>query len=145
MLKRLKECLHQEKNAVIYVLLRNFRKYFSDCILDVRITNLNAPSNIHRKPDAVLLPMSAATRRSRNISKPAWTNSVTSLPLLFHVMECSEMKPREYVLQKLPRHQEFRKVLFRNYKLDRRQVRALQLYKASYASMHPRNSHHHYV
>ena len=27
----------------------------TDCILDVRITNLDAPSNIHRKPKAVLL------------------------------------------------------------------------------------------
>ena len=26
----------------------------TDCILDVRITNLDAPSNIHRKPEAVL-------------------------------------------------------------------------------------------
>ena len=27
----------------------------TDCILDVRITNLDAPSNIHRKPEAILL------------------------------------------------------------------------------------------
>ena len=37
------------------ILLRNIWKHQTDCILDVRITNLDAPSNIHRKPEAVLL------------------------------------------------------------------------------------------
>ena len=72
-----------------------FRKQQTDCILDVRITNLDAPSDIHQKPEAVFLshdPMSAKKRRKN--SKPAWTNAVTSLPLWLHVMECLEMKPR---------------------------------------------------
>ena len=33
----------------------NIWKHQTDCILDVRITNLDAPSNIHRKLEAVLL------------------------------------------------------------------------------------------
>ena len=35
-------------------LIRNIWKYQTDCILDVHITNLDAPSNIHRKPEGVL-------------------------------------------------------------------------------------------
>ena len=34
---------------------RNNWKHQTDCILDVRITNLDAPSNIHRKPETVHL------------------------------------------------------------------------------------------
>ena len=37
------------------LLIRNLWKHQTDCILDVRITNLDAPSNIHRKPESVLL------------------------------------------------------------------------------------------
>ena len=37
------------------LLIRNIWKHKADCILDVRITNLDAPSKIHRKPEAVLL------------------------------------------------------------------------------------------
>ena len=37
------------------LLIRNIWKHQTDCILDVRITNLDAPSNIHRKPEAILL------------------------------------------------------------------------------------------
>ena len=37
------------------LLIRNLWKQQTDCILDVLITNLDAPSNIHRKRDAVLL------------------------------------------------------------------------------------------
>ena len=37
------------------ILNRNIWKHLTVCILDVRITNLDAPSNIHRKPEAVLL------------------------------------------------------------------------------------------
>ena len=36
------------------LLLRNIWDHQTDCILDVRITNRNAPSNIHRKLEAVL-------------------------------------------------------------------------------------------
>ena len=36
------------------LLFRNIWKHPNGCILDVRITNLDAPSNIHRKPEAVL-------------------------------------------------------------------------------------------
>ena len=35
--------------------LQSLWKHQTDCILDERITNLDAPSNIHRKPEAVLL------------------------------------------------------------------------------------------
>ena len=37
------------------LVIRNIRKDQTDWILDVRITNRDAPSNIHRKPEAVLL------------------------------------------------------------------------------------------
>ena len=37
------------------ILIRNLRTRQTDCILDVRITNLDAASNIHRKPEVVLL------------------------------------------------------------------------------------------
>ena len=37
------------------LLIRNLWKHQTDSILDVRITNLVAPSNIHRKLEAVLL------------------------------------------------------------------------------------------
>ena len=36
------------------LLIRNIWKHQTDCILDVRTTNLDAPSNIQRKPEAVL-------------------------------------------------------------------------------------------
>ena len=35
------------------LIIRNVWKHQSDCFLDVRITNLDAPSNIHRRPEAV--------------------------------------------------------------------------------------------
>ena len=35
--------------------IRDLWKHQIDCILDVRITNLDAPSNIYKKPEAVLL------------------------------------------------------------------------------------------
>ena len=34
---------------------KNISKRQTDCILDLRITNLDAPSNIHRNPNAVVL------------------------------------------------------------------------------------------
>ena len=37
------------------LLIRNLWKHQTDCILDVRISNLDAPSTIDRKPDAGLL------------------------------------------------------------------------------------------
>ena len=42
----------EERGAL---LIRNLWKHQTDCMLDVQITNLDAPSNIHRKPEAVLL------------------------------------------------------------------------------------------
>ena len=75
------------------LLTSNIWKDQTDCILDVRITNHGAPSNIHRKPQP-FFPMSA--KRKRKTSKPTKANAVTSLPLWFHVMECLEMKPRQY-------------------------------------------------
>ena len=49
MLKRLKECQHQQKKEVIYLL-----GVSGTIKLDLRITNVDASSNIHRKPEAVL-------------------------------------------------------------------------------------------
>ena len=40
----------------------------TDCILDVRITSLDAPSNIHRKPEAVFFPRRAKSRRNSSKS-----------------------------------------------------------------------------
>ena len=37
------------------LLIRNIWYHQTDCILDMRIANLDAPSNIHRKLEAVLL------------------------------------------------------------------------------------------
>ena len=37
------------------LLIRNLWKHQTDCLLDVRITNLLATSNIHRKPEEGLL------------------------------------------------------------------------------------------
>ena len=37
------------------LLIRSIWKHQTDCILDVRITNIDTPSNIHRKSEAVLL------------------------------------------------------------------------------------------
>ena len=73
------------------LLIRNIWKHQPDCILDVRITNLDAPSNFHRKLEAVLLSMNA--KRRRHTSKPAWTSAVTYVPLWCHVMTCLVMKP----------------------------------------------------
>ena len=44
-----------EERGDLLTLIRNKWKHQTDCILDVRILNLDAPSNIHRKPEAVLL------------------------------------------------------------------------------------------
>ena len=35
-------------------LIRNLCEHQTDCILEVRITNLDAPSNIHRKPQTFI-------------------------------------------------------------------------------------------
>ena len=40
-------------NRITRLLIENIWKHKSDCILDMRITNLDAPSNIHWKPEAV--------------------------------------------------------------------------------------------
>ena len=61
--------------------IRNIWKQQTDCILDVRITNLDAPSNIHRKPEAALLTMSL--KRRRNTSKHAWTQHRHFSPFVF--------------------------------------------------------------
>ena len=45
------------------LLIRNFWKHPTDYILDVRITNLDAPSNIPRKPEAVLLSQERETKK----------------------------------------------------------------------------------
>ena len=66
------------------ILIRNIWKHQTDCILDVHITNLDAPSNVHRKPEAVLLPHKCEIR---NTSKPVWTSTITFLLLWSHVME----------------------------------------------------------
>ena len=55
MLKRPKECPHQQKTAVLYKLGIS-GNIPTDSILAVRITNLVAPSNIHRKPEPPSLP-----------------------------------------------------------------------------------------
>ena len=98
-------------------------------------------SNIHRKPEAVFyFPMNA---KVRNISKPAWTNAVTCLPLWFHVTHSIEMKPRQYykTLQEAsPRNQES---LTPKLQASWSQGWALQLYEASHTSMHPRITHSH--
>ena len=44
-----------EERGDLLTLIRNKWKHQTDCILDVRILNLDAPSNIQRKPEAVLL------------------------------------------------------------------------------------------
>ena len=49
MLKRPKEWLHQQKNEVIYLLGISGNIKLIAFILDVRSTNLDAPSNIQRK------------------------------------------------------------------------------------------------
>ena len=81
------------------LLIWNIWKRQTYCILDVRITNLDAPSNILGKPEAVLL------------------SHVRSLPMWFHAMECSEMKLRYCSIAKPCRkpRQEIRKVLFRKF------------------------------
>ena len=70
------------------LLIRNIWKHQTDCTLDPRITNIDTPSSIHRKPEAGLFPMNV--KFGRNTSKPAWTNAITSLPCWFHMMECLE-------------------------------------------------------
>ena len=47
--------------------IRNLWKHQTDCIMDVRITNVDAQSNIHRKPEAVLL---SQERQKKKTSKP---------------------------------------------------------------------------
>ena len=100
MLKRLKECLQQKSNVVIYVLRlcgNNKRIAFWTCLSRIL---MHHPTFIGNRKQS-FFPMSA--KRRRNISKPVWTNAVTSLPLWFHVMQYLEMKPRWYstVLQNL--------------------------------------------
>ena len=76
------------------LLVRNLWKHQTGCIMDVRITNLDTPSNLHRKAEAVLL--SHEHEKKKKIPPnllPGPTPSLP-LPLWFHVMECLEMKPR---------------------------------------------------
>ena len=108
----------------------------------VRITNFDAPSIIHRKPGAVLLSHESAKRR-RNISKPAWTNGVISLPLCSHAMMCSERTPRYCSTTKPCRkfRQEIKKVLFRNFELQ--EVKDEHCNCKSHTSMYPRITYPH--
>ena len=66
------------------------RKHQTDCIQDVRITNLDAPSNIHRKPEAVLI---SHEREKKKEIPPSMPGPTPTLPWWFHVKECLEMKP----------------------------------------------------
>ena len=101
----------------------------------MRIANLDAPSNIHRKPKAVILS------HEREMKKYLQANAVTSLPLWFHVMEYLEMKPRYSSATKPCRklRQEIRKVLFRNvnklHEVEEKGEQALQLHVASHTPM----------
>ena len=55
--------------------IRNLWKYQTDCILDVRITNLDAPSDIrHSSEKPSFFPMNV---KRRNTSKSAWINAAT--------------------------------------------------------------------
>ena len=58
------------------LLIRKLWKHQTDGILDVRITNLDTPSSIHRKPESDLL--SHERERRRNTFKSASTNTVIS-------------------------------------------------------------------
>ena len=61
-----------------------------DCILDVHITNLGAPSNIQHRKHSV-----SRARKEEEIppNSPGLTLSLLT-PLWFHAMEWLEMKPR---------------------------------------------------
>ena len=92
----------------------NLWKHQPDSILDLRITNLDALSNIHQKPESVLLS---------------------------HATECLEMKPRYYyktLQEDSPRNQES---LFRNFQLH--EVKDEHGNCKSRTSMHPRITHPH--
>ena len=67
-------------------------KHQTACILNVRITNLDVPSSIHRKPEAVLLSHEREKEEKIPPTLPGPTPSLL-LRLWFRVMECLEMKP----------------------------------------------------
>ena len=67
------------------LLIRNIWKHQTDCILDVRITNLDAPSNIHRKPEAVLL--SHEREKKKKYLQLCLDQRRHFSPLWFHVLE----------------------------------------------------------
>ena len=73
------------------LLTRNLWKHPRDCILDVCITNLDAPSNIHRKPEAVLL---FHEREKRKKYLQACLNQRRHFSPF--VASCLERKPRKY-------------------------------------------------
>ena len=84
-----------------------------------------------------------SAKRSRNTSKPVWTNAVTSPPLWFHLTEFLETKPRYRSTTKPCRkpRQEIRKVLFRNFKLYKGEDEHCNC--KSHTSLHPMITHPH--
>ena len=74
------------------ILLRNIWKQ-DDCILDVRITYLYAPSKIHQKSEAVL-PSHEREKKKKYLQACLAQRRHFSSFLWFHVMEWLERKPR---------------------------------------------------
>ena len=60
------------------VLIRGLWARGTDCIIDVRVTDLDETSNISRDPDKVL--ESHEKEKGRSISSPVLINAVISLP-----------------------------------------------------------------
>ena len=92
------------------LLIRNIWKRQADCILDMPITNLDATSNIHRQPEAVLL--------SHEREKKKYIQACLDYRRHFSpvVVLCSgnEAKVRSTTQPYRKPHQEIRNVLFRN-------------------------------
>ena len=94
------------------LLIRNIWKQQTDCILDVRITNLDtAPSNIHRNQEAVLRSHEREKKtkylQRRHVS-PFVVSTDGVLENEANVVPQPWRKPFQWI----------RKVLFRNFKLD---------------------------
>ena len=137
MLRRLKECLHQQKNVIT-----NLWKQLTDCILDVCITNLDAPSNIHRIPEAVLLSHERAKKKYLQAGLDQRRHFSPFVGSYDRVLG-NEAKLQYYckTLQEASTRNQERPVpkLETSWSVGW----ALEFYEASQTSMHPRITHTH--
>ena len=76
------------------LLVHGFWDRNTDCIIDVRIVDVNQPSYLHRKPTSII--KSAETRRKRSIWSPALSREGTLHLLSSRVKAYLERKPMAF-------------------------------------------------